>query len=179
LLALAGKQVAMADDDTSPGGSQIVRHDSGPADFSSPHDAAKHFDELSAHLSGFLGASSMVWHEIISDKIHLDVIVFPPRADRECWTLVTSGMSDLPMKVPEDAPDAEQMRFAEIVISLPKDWFTADEHGMIGDDQLQDERKYWPVGLIKFLARLPHQYDTWLWLSHSGSELRPGRAVCR
>jgi hypothetical protein len=167
LAALTGVQVAMADDDLSPGGSRIHRYDAGPADFTPPHEAAKHIDEISKYLSEFLGESTMVWHEIISDKVHLDIIVFPPQPNRDWWTLVTSGMSDLPMKAPEAAPDGGDMQFAEIVISLPRDWFTADDSGMISDDQLQDAQKFWPIRLIKFLGRLPHDYDTWLWAGHS------------
>jgi hypothetical protein len=53
------------------------------------------------------------------------------------------------------------------VIALPPDWFSVDEKGMIPDSELEDSEKYWPIGLLKFLGRFPHEYKTWLWESHS------------
>lgn len=153
------------DEDISAGGSHIKRY--GPPEaFSWPSSAGEHFDELHNHLAAFLGTGSMVWHEIISDKVHLDVIAFAPTAERQCWTLVTSGMSDKPMPVP-DLDEYQEMRFAEIAISLPADWFSTDEAGLVAHEQLEDEEKYWPIRLIKFLARLPHDYDAWLWRGHT------------
>src|SRR5262249_53710239 len=72
-------------------------------------------------------------------------------------TLVTSGMSDLPMSAPEGA---EECRFAELLVSLPPDW-------PLTQAAFADERHYWPVRWLKMLARFPHEYDTWLWSGHS------------
>jgi hypothetical protein len=37
----------------------------------------------------------------------------------------------------------------------------------MGQDAFKDERNYWPIRLLKELARLPHQYKTRLWTSHT------------
>ena len=29
------------------------------------------------------------------------------------------------------------------------------------------EENYWPIRTLKFLARFPHEYDTWLWMTHT------------
>ncbi|WP_262922976.1 suppressor of fused domain protein [Hymenobacter cellulosilyticus] len=60
-----------------------------------------------------------MFHEIISDKVHLDVHVVDPSKDFPFYTLVTSGMSDLPMAVPEGE---EEARYAELCVLLPSTW---------------------------------------------------------
>ena len=52
-----------------------------------------------------LGPIDKVWHEILSDTVHLDVHHLPPSPGRNYHTLVTTGMSDLPMNAPPQAPD--------------------------------------------------------------------------
>jgi hypothetical protein len=66
-------------------------------------------------------------------------------------------MSDLPMSTP---PDAGVPRHAELMITLPPDW-------KLDKESFEDERWYWPVRLIKTLARLPHKYGTWLGWGHT------------
>ena len=44
--------------------------------------------------------------------------------------------------------------------ALPGDWrLTADD--------FKDERWYWPVRQLKYLARLPHKHATWLGFGHT------------
>jgi hypothetical protein len=52
------------------------------------------------------------------------------------------------------------LRHAELVVSLPAEW-------PVSDVSFKDDRNYWPVRLQKMLARLPHEYGTWLGLGHS------------
>ena len=70
---------------------------------------------------------------------------------------ITTGMSDKPMHVPDGAED---FRYAELVVCLPPDWKLTKE-------DFANEANYWPIRLIKSLARLPHEYDTWLGPGHS------------
>jgi hypothetical protein len=37
----------------------------------------------------------------------------------------------------------------------------------VDDASWRDERHYWPARLLKFLGRLPHEYDTWLGTGHT------------
>ena len=57
-------------------------------------------------------------------------------------------------------PDADVPRYAELMITLPPDW-------KLDKESFEDERWYWPVRLIKTLARLPHKYGTWLGWGHT------------
>jgi hypothetical protein len=61
------------------------------------------------------------------------------------------------MTVPEGAGD---YRYAELMIGLPPDW-------PVGSDPFKDQRNYWPVRLLKQLARLPHEHETWLGWGHT------------
>lgn len=42
------------------------------------------------------GVLAFVWHELVSDLVHLDVHVAEPTPARPYYTVVTSGMSDRP-----------------------------------------------------------------------------------
>lgn len=56
---------------------------------------------------------------------------------------------------------------------LPGDW----KLGEIGEDPSQiGQEFYWPIYWIKFLARFPHEYHTWLGTGHTlpnGAEYAP------
>lgn len=61
--------------------------------------ADSNMEEIEAHIERHVGKISMVFHEVLSDIVHIDIHQIPPTDDRPYWTLVTSGMSDLPMSV--------------------------------------------------------------------------------
>ena len=114
-------------------------------------------EAVTAWAEEHLGPVETVLHEIVSDLVHLDVHVVPPYGERRCFTLVTSGMSDRPMSLPEEADSSP---YAELMISLPADW-------PLNQEAFQDESNYWPVRWLKMMARLPHEYDTWLGVGHT------------
>ncbi|MEQ1952924.1 suppressor of fused domain protein [Mesorhizobium sp. CN2-181] len=152
-------------EEISPGGSTIHRYENVVPDHSTPEGEAIHLKDIEEQLKPLLG-EGYVFHEIESTSVHLDVLVFPPRQERNRWTFVTSGMSDRAMSTPEGLDPADY-GFSELVIALPGNWFTKDEKGMIPEAELGDWNRYWPVGTLKFLARFPHEYRTWLWEGHS------------
>lgn len=115
---------------------------------------------IGAHIERFLGAGGMVWHEIISDRIHIDVHAVPPSQAYPFHVLVTSGMSALPMSVPTAMPGRDEWLHAELCILLGPEWPLTQE-------AFADERHYWPIRLLKSLARLPHDFSTWLGWGHS------------
>ncbi len=139
----------------SPGGSTVVRH--GATKNRQAPAAEEHVEQISAHIEAHLGPVAHVLHEIVSDLVHIDVHVVLPTGDQPFVRLVTSGMSDLPMTTPDDPAIP---RFAELMITLPRDW-------KLSEEALQDEAWYWPVRLLKTLARLPHQHETWLGFGHT------------
>jgi hypothetical protein len=143
--------------DWTKGGDPIHRHTAQKA----PTRIVAHANDerIAAHLHSTLG-EGMVWHEIVSDRVHIDVHFCPPNAQRPFYVLVTSGMSALPMNVPAEHPARDKMQFVELCIVLPPTW-------RVDQQAFADPRWFWPVRLLKELARLPHDYDTWLSYGHS------------
>jgi Suppressor of fused protein (SUFU) len=145
-------------DAAGPRGSGILRHAARerawePASGSEP-DTLEAIDQ---HIARHFGPAATVWHEIVSDLVHIDVHVVEPSAERPYFTLVTSGMSDRPMTVPAGA---DSNPYAELMMCLPESWpMTAEA--------FRDENAYWPIRLLKTVARLPHEYDTWIAAWHS------------
>ena len=120
----------------SEGGSRIFRHSADSVKgFSVPAESCVYLECITAHIEQHLGQVSGVLHELISDQIHLDVLQVDPTPERPFYTLITSGMSDLPMATPAGA---EKFRFAELMICLPQDW-PMDEEGHRLDEKIDDD----------------------------------------
>jgi hypothetical protein len=136
-------------------GNPIYRH-SEPTPWSAPQ-GEEFIEQIAAHIEKHLRPVHTVFHELISDTVHIDVHIVKPTREFPYVRLVTSGMSDLPMTTPGDveAPD-----YIELMMTLPPDWKTDSV-------SFDDESWYWPVRLIKGLARLPHKYQTWLGYGHT------------
>jgi hypothetical protein len=107
--------------------------------------------------------SSRTWEkwilsfEIAFSIVHIDAYIVKPSTQFPYLRLVTSGMSDLRMNVPEELDVPE---FLELMVTLPPEW-------KVDSESFNDENWYWPVRLLKFLARFPHQYSTWLGYGHT------------
>jgi len=110
-------------------------------------------EAIGEHITRHVGPCEEVFHELVSDLVHIDVHIVRPSAEREYFTLVTSGMSSRPMNVP---PGREGCEYSELVLCLPSDW-----HVLEGD--YEKEQYWWPFRLLKFLARLPHEEGCWAW----------------
>jgi len=141
----------------SPDGTNIYRHEARDRDFELAVGNEKNIEAISNHIEEHLGEVDMVFHELISDLVHIDVHWVKPTSEHPFHTLVTSGMSDRPMTVPDECLE---LRFAELMITLPEDW-------KISEEDFEDERWFWPVRQLKMLARLPHEYETWLGMGHT------------
>ncbi len=144
-------------DEQSESGSPIHRHEPRETQWVPPDMEDSSMEAISDHIERHIGPITMVWHEIVSDLVHIDVHQIAPTEDRPFWTLVTSGMSDLPMHAPDEMGD---WRHAEVMICLPKEW-------KMSEADFKDEQHYWPVRWLKILARFPHEYKTWLSWGHT------------
>ncbi|QPF71544.1 suppressor of fused domain protein [Roseateles sp. DAIF2] len=153
-------------------GSPIYRH-GNPKPWAAPQ-GEEFIQQISAHIERHLGPIETVFHEIASDLVHIDVHVVKPSPAFPYVRFITSGMSDLPMTVPEGA---EVPRYAELMMTLPADWKTDQA-------SFEDESWYWPIRLIKGLARLPHKHATWLGFGHTvpngdpAEPYAPNTALC-
>ena len=101
--------------------------------------------------------------------IHVDICVVPPSEERDYCTLVTMGMGAHRMNVPEELAEYKLER-AELAIALPADW-------KLDQESMKDEKWYWPIRLLKSLARLPIASDSWL--GHRSYQWRTRRTICR
>ena len=104
-------------------------------------------------VSGRIGNYDQVIHEIVSPDLHIDVIPVPPSENRDYYTLITMGMGGYRMPVPSNYG---RMNRAEIAVRLPKDWNIHSNEG----------KYYWPIRVLKMLARMPYQEQSWLGLYH-------------
>jgi len=142
------------DIDRPAAGGNILRHKPRESDFTHPEHFAIHCEEIEAHLAKHIGPMHTVFHEIVSDLVHLDVLWVQATPERPFHLLVTSGMGDLPMSVPEGL---EEFRHAEVFMALPPDW-------KVGEDA---EEHHWPIRWLKQIGRLPHEYQTWIGNGHT------------
>ena len=113
--------------------------------------------EIESYVEEHIGPVSWVYHEIVSDKVHIDIYVVDPSEKRNSYTLITSGMSDQPMPAPSGK---ENYRYSELTLSLPASW-------PISRDELPDDANLWPVKWLKTIARLPHNQNAWVSLGHT------------
>jgi hypothetical protein len=159
IVAVAGVELhnAMEPSEFSESGNPIYRYNPREKPFELVTGDINPIQLMDRHIKAHLGEPAWVFHEIVSDLVHLDVHVVAPTAGRNFYTLLTSGMSARAMKVPEGC---ENLSYAELMISLPPDW-------PLRQEDFSDERNYWPIRLLKTLGRMPHEYDTWLGDAHT------------
>ena len=119
-------------------------------------------DVVESHIEKHFGAYANVFHEIVSPDIHLDICIVDPTEERNYYMLVTLGMGAHRMNVPEELAEYKLER-AELMIALPPDWKIHEN----------DEEHYWPIRLLKSLARLPIEDSTWLGWGHTISNRAP------
>jgi hypothetical protein len=149
----------VTEDEVSPGGSRIFRHEAADEEPPFSGGDAAVIEAVTEHLDHCFGDLDRdVFHEIVSTTVHVDVHHVPPSDEFPFNRLVTSGMSELPMTAPEGMFD--EPLYAELTLALPADWPLTQE-------DFDDERHYWPIRVLKQLARLPHEYSTFLWYGHT------------
>lgn len=147
------------------GGSNVYRYeDHTPKGFELAIGDGENIDAISDHIEKHIGKIEFVFHEIVSDKVHIDVHWVKPGPDRPFHTLVTSGMSDKPMNVPQGV---DSMEYAELCILLPPNWNINAESYALMEEVFSDENNYWPVRWLKHISRFPHEYNTWIGPRHT------------
>ena len=122
-------------------------------------------ETIEGHIQQYFGEFETVFHELSSPDIHVDICVVPPSSERNYYTLVTMGMGAHKMNVPEELAEYKLER-AELAIALPKGW-------KLKQEDMKDDRWYWPIRLLKSLARLPIASDTWLGWGHTMDNQEP------
>ena len=79
-------------------------------------------------------------HSTDAKTVHVDIYTFAPTADRDFYTLITSGMPDVRQNIPDDRNISPR---AEIMLSC-------------------HEATPWMYSVLKGLAEMPSDDDTFL-----------------
>ena len=116
----------------------------------------KELAEVEAFISKTFGEYEEVFHEFVSPDVHLDVCCVLPTDEEPFYKLVTLGAGAYKMKVPAQYKKYNIER-AEYVIYVPVNW----------NLQSSDMKDYWPMKVLKDVARLPIWCDTWLSYGHT------------
>ncbi len=135
----------------SPGGSRLYQYGENAFGQSrigfTEEDTREYAEAREAEFERMFGKCDQVSHEIMPLVPHIDVFQYPPgHTKRDFWTLVTSGMSDLRMTLPEGV-DPKHAR-AELVFYC-------------------DEPRPEYLGLLRIMAHFPHDNQTWLGHGHT------------
>jgi hypothetical protein len=110
---------------------------------------------VTAHVERYFGPVTEVLHDEFPVHAHIDLLVVEPNEKCPGITVATAGMSGRPM----NGDDA----YAELMMILPPSM----------------PREAWPYRVIRDLARLPHEFDTLLWLGHTIPNGDPARPYAR
>ena len=106
---------------------------------------------VESSIEKYFGSYPNVFHEIVSETVHLDIAIIEPTEDRDYYTLVTFGAGAKEMN---NHPAYNRI---ELMIHLPSYW----------NVQSDIEEWYWPIRTLKVLARFPFDNDTWIGQGHS------------
>ena len=116
----------------------------------------KEMEKVSAYIKKQYGEFDIVAHEMVSPDIHCDIVIVPPTEEQPYYKLVTMGAGAYKMNIPKGLKSDVCDR-AEYVVFLPADWNLKSDK----------EEDYWPIRMLKTVARLPVRADDWLYYSHT------------
>lgn len=126
------------------------------------------------HIGQFVDGEPLVYHELVSDHMHIDVFCWAPTAQRNMWTMATVGMAAHKMRT---SPGHEYYQHAELVITLPADWPSLDKVQAM--PRSKAHQYFWPIRAMKEVARLPYLHDTWVGSGHTTQAGRGRRDTFR
>lgn len=105
---------------------------------------------IRAHIERHLGPVAQTFREPVTDGPSIDIHRVAATVERPVHTLVTAGMSDLPMP---GAGNSKAPRYLELMMTLPRDWNFEDAPKSKGTG-------HWPIRLLTQLARQPQLQKT-------------------
>jgi len=117
---------------------------------------AEEMEKVSDYIKTQYGDYDLVAHETVSPDIHCDIVIVPPSEEQPYYKLVTMGVGAYKMDIPKELK-SEVCDRAEYVIFLPKDW-------KLESDKEED---FWPLRMLKYIARFPIRNDDWLYYTHT------------
>lgn len=113
---------------------------------------------VATHIRQHIGEPDEVLHELIpTSSVHIDLHIVKPTVERPFYTVVTSGMSELPLPIPEEL-EGRVPPYMELMLCLPADWKVGER---------TSPRWNWPLKWLQILAKYPHDYNTWFFVAHT------------
>lgn len=149
--------VVIDDDSEASHNANIINHEMPEENGYIPLAEVITLPLVEQHIETHFGLSPTVFHELVSEIIHIDLHIVPSTGERPWQTIVTSGMGDLAMTTP---PETSSFNRAELLLRLSPEW-------PLDENSISNETHYWPLHLLKTLARLPHQLNTWFGSGHT------------
>jgi hypothetical protein len=120
----------------------------------------EHRDALLTHYEHSFGRPfSILYHEKVSEVVHLDTYIYSPTDERPFITAATVGMSAMPLVFKGD-PDVEQDQADEhghrelsneLIIYLDQNWDFGSSFGLA------------PILILNYIARYPHAEKSAIW----------------
>ncbi len=140
-----------------------------------PPQETPYAKQIVSHMERFFpNRQTRVFHEIASEFLHVDVYVMQAPNPQSYHVIYTTGMSAMPMTLPEEISQSHKgLERAELMLFLPAEWDVCTGYETDRDVPFG---LWWPIGLMKNLARFPHEYQTWLAWGHTipnGADYEP------
>lgn len=114
-------------------------------------------ERIRDHVETYLGQVVGVVDAGSGSGIELEILHVDVTESKPFHLLITSGMSDRAMPVPEDMEASPR---AELILGLDASWPFGPEH-------VGDRRHVWPLQLLVSMARLPHGHGLWFGAGHT------------
>ena len=120
--------------------------------------------EIQKHMHKcFPDRQEKVFYDKRSDFLQIDIHLLEAPTKKDFHVLYTVGMSALPMTLPENFYPEYQMLEREMMVLLPAEWKLEEP----AEGEEWNNSLWWPVDLLQYLARFPHEYGTWLGWGHT------------
>jgi len=112
-------------------------------------------DDVLEHAAGHIGPiERLALHEnVLLGVVSVSVHIISPDKERKYRTLLTTGVSEFPMRPPSGDATNE---CAELMIRLPEDW-QVDQASV-----RQDAKSIWPVHWLRMCSHAIHDDGLWL-----------------
>ncbi|CAH0533679.1 hypothetical protein VST7929_01550 [Vibrio stylophorae] len=117
----------------------------------------EHRQRMQQHISEHIAPVDQIYHDLSADLQPIDIYHIKPTQTRPFHTLITAGMSDHPMNLPLGVQAPQHL---ELMVTLPQEW-------EVNENAFRQSQWYWPIAQLKFIARFPKQYKTWLGWGHT------------
>lgn len=121
------------------------------------------FNELTSYIEkSFGGKITNIYHEKVSEHVHIDIVEVGPSKGADYYKLVSVGAGVYEMNVPWKLK-GYSLEHAELVMLLPKE----------NKISLDNPESIWPIIKMKEIIRTPIRENSWLGYGHTFGDGEP------